>query len=143
MLTDDADLHLLVDGRRLDHLRRDGPIYTFRLRALARRDGVRIVSRAAAPGELGLARDPRVLGIALRNVVVLAGARHRIIEAADDRLIEGFHGHEPELDIRWTNGDAALPAELFEGFDGRIDLMLQVEGTTRYIATAERAAIAA
>jgi len=143
VLTDDADLHLLVDGRRLDHTRRDGSSYTFCLPAAAGRKVVHIVSRAAAPDELGLARDPRVLGIALRNMIVLADVRHRIVEAADDRLIEGFHGHEPELDIRWTNGDAALPAALFDGFDGRVDLMLQVGCTTRYIATAERVAIAA
>jgi hypothetical protein len=143
VLTDDADLHLLVDGQRLEHTRRDGSIYTFCLPEAALREVVHIVSRAAAPDELGLARDPRVLGIALRNMIVLAGARHRIMQAADDRLVEGFHGHEPELDIRWTDGDASLPAALFDGFDGRVDLMLQVEGFTRYIASAEQAAIAA
>jgi hypothetical protein len=143
VLTADADLHLLVDGQRLDHLRRDGSVYTFCLPEAALRTAVHIVSRAAAPDELGLARDPRVLGIALRNMIVLAGARHRIIEAADDRLVEGFHGHEPELGIRWTDGDASLPAALFDGFDGRVDLMLQVEGTTGYVADAEHLAIAA
>ena len=143
VLTDDADLHLLIDGQRLDHLRRDGSIYTFCLPESTLHDDVHIASRAAAPDELGLARDPRILGIALRNMIVVAGARHRIIEAADDRLVEGFHGHEPELDIRWTNGDASLPEALFDGFDGRVDLMLQVEGFTRYIASTEHAEIAA
>jgi hypothetical protein len=98
---------------------------------------VRIASRAAAPDELGLARDPRVLGVAIRSITVLAGARYRVIEAADDRLREGFHGHEPEFDIRWTDGEARLPADLFDGFDGTTELILQVEATTRYVASAE------
>jgi hypothetical protein len=66
-----------------------------------------------------------------------------MIEAADDRLSEGFHGYEPELDIRWTDGDARLPADLFAGFDGAADIVLQVECITRYVATAERREIAA
>jgi hypothetical protein len=142
-LTDEPDLHLQVDGRRVDHIRQDGSIYTFRLPASARHDAVHIVSRAAAPAELGLVRDPRVLGIALRRAVILAGGRHRVIEAVDDRLVEGFHQHEPQLDIRWTDGNATIAAELFDGFDGQVDLMLQVEGSTLYFAAAERAAIAA
>jgi hypothetical protein len=143
VLTDEVDLHLLVDGQRLDHILRDGSSYTFCLPESAPRDIVHIMSRAAARDVLGLAHNPRVLGVALRNVTVFAGSRHRIIEAADERLVDGFHGHEPELEIRWTDGDASLPAALFDGFDGRIDLVLRLEGTTRYIATAERSAMAA
>jgi hypothetical protein len=136
-LTNEPDLHLLVDGRRVDPSRVDGPTYTFRPPPGGRLRDVRIASRAAAPDELGLARDPPVLGVAIRSMTVLAGARYRVIEAADDRLREGFHGHEPELDIRWTDGEARLPADLFDGFDGTTELILQVEATTRYVASAE------
>ena len=58
-LSDDPDLHLTVDGARLDAMARCGSAYVFALPALAR--SVRIVSRAAAPAKLGLARDPRRL----------------------------------------------------------------------------------
>jgi hypothetical protein len=143
ILTDDPDLHLVVDGRRMDAVRVDGANYMFRHPPGEPFRDVRIVSRAAAPDELGLARDPRVLGIAVRSVTVMAGARYRMIEAADDRLSEGFHGYEPELDFRWTDGSALLPADLFAGFDGAADIVLQVECTTRYLATAERREIAA
>jgi hypothetical protein len=98
---------------------------------------VRIASRAAAPEQLGLGRDPRVLGVALRNVAILAGARYRVIEAADDRMWQGFHGYEPALDIRWTDGDAVPPADLFDGFDGARELILLVEGTAQYVTTGE------
>jgi hypothetical protein len=143
VLTDDPDLHLVVDGRRMDAVRVDGANYMFCHPPGEPFRDVRIVSRAAAPDELGLARDPRVLGIAVRRVTVMAGARYRMIEAADDRLSEGFHGYEPELDFRWTDGSALLPADLFAGFDGAAEIVLQVECTTRYLATGERREIAA
>jgi hypothetical protein len=130
LLTNDADLHLLVDGRRLDAEVWPGSAYAFNLPAGARH--VRIASRAAAPAELGLARDPRVLGVALRRIALRAGRRLRVLEAADDRLIEGFHGYEPDGGHRWTDGDAALPVELFEGFVGRTELVLHVGGETKY-----------
>ena len=142
-LTDDPDLHLAVDGRRVNPMPGDGAIYRFRLPPEGQLKDVRIVSHAAAPDELGLTRDPRVLGIALRSVAVLAGSRHRVIEAADDRLGQGFHGYEQELDIRWTDGDALLPAGLFDGLDGPQELILQVEGTAHYVATAKCREIAA
>lgn len=104
---------------------------------------MRVVSRAAAPDELGLARDPRVLGVAMGSVTVLAGARYRVIEAADDRLTDGFHGHEPDLDIRWTDGDALLPDDLFESFGDAADLILQIACTARYVETAACRKIAA
>ncbi|HEX4365383.1 MAG TPA: Hint domain-containing protein [Rhodopila sp.] len=132
VLTGDSDLHLMVDGCRLNATRRVGSAAIFTLPAGAR--SVRIASRAAAPAELGLARDPRVLGIALRCIAVRSGSRFRIIGVSDDRLVEGFHGHETDGDRRWTNGDALLPADLFKDFAGGIELVLHVEGATRYRA---------
>jgi hypothetical protein len=147
-LTDDPGLHLVVDGARVDGARVDavdrrGAAYVF---ALPTRPGsVRIVSRAAAPAELGLTRDPRVLGVALRRVALRQGTRFRIIEAADGSLTEGFHPFEIADGLRWTDGDAALPAALFEGFDGLMELVLHLGGTTRYplLGCAEALAVAA
>jgi hypothetical protein len=131
-LTDDPDLHLLVDGRRLDATQRTDSYCVFTLPAMPR--CVRVASRAAAPAELGLARDPRVLGVALWRIVVRAGNDFRIVEVTDDRLAEGFHGYEPDGDHRWTDGDALLPAAVFEGFDGPAELVLHVCGETNYRA---------
>ena len=143
LLVDDPDLHLRVDGHRVDPVRISDTGYVFRGLSGGPFRDVRIISRAAAPDELGLARDPRVLGVAVRNVTMLAGPRHRTIEARDDRLRDGFHRYEPELDIRWTDGDARLPAELFAGFNAPVDLLLQVNGVTRYLATEEAGSRAA
>ena len=140
-LSDDPDLHVMVDGGRVDAVARCGSAYVFRLPVLAR--SVRIVSRTAAPAELGLARDPRVLGVALSGIVLRQGSWFRAVDVANPVLSEGFHGFEPDNGLRWTNGDAALPASLFEGLEGSKELVLHVGATTSYpllVAATSRAA---
>ena len=139
-LTGDADLHLLVDGRRVDAKARHGAMHVFRLPT--RPAAVRIVSRAAIPQELGTARDPRMLGIALRQIMLTQGTRSRPIEAGDVRLADGFHAFEPDNGFCWTNGDAAVPMELFEGLNGAIDLHLTVAMTAHYIDEGEARRVA-
>ena len=129
-LTENADLHLMVDGARVDATYRHGAAHIFCLQAPPR--ATRIISRSGAPAELGLMRDPRVLGVALSNLAVRQGTRFRVVEADDAMLTEGFHAFEPEPGLRWTDGDAAIPAELFKGFSGQIELVIQVVGTARY-----------
>ncbi|MDR3537742.1 MAG: DUF4347 domain-containing protein [Acetobacteraceae bacterium] len=129
-LTDDPDLHLLVDGQRIEAAARRGELVVFHL---ADRPGsVRIASRDAVPAELGLVRDPRSLGVALRRVTLRQGMRVRSIEASDGRLADGFHGYEPADDLRWTSGDAGIPLALFEGIDGALEVVLHLVGATRY-----------
>jgi hypothetical protein len=131
-LTEDADLHLLVDGRRLDLTAQADNAYICRLAAVP--SVLRIVSRAAVPAEFGLARDPRVLGVAVRRLVVRQGPEFSATEASDARLTDGFHAFEPDNGFRWTDGDAAIPTELFAGFTGPLDLILHIGGTVRYLA---------
>jgi hypothetical protein len=66
------------------------------------------------------------------------------MEAADPALADGFHAFEPDNGLRWTDGDAALPTALFEGFDGPTELVLHIAGTTQYplFADADRRAAA-
>lgn len=129
-LSDDPDLHLVVDGVRIDAGARHGGAHIFTLAASAR--SVRVVSRSVVPEELGIARDARQLGVALRRIVVRRRTWFCEISAADPLLERGFHRFEPDAELRWTDGDAILPATLFEGFDGPIELMLHVGCTTRY-----------
>ena len=130
LLTEDPDLHLLVGGRRVDAASRHGIAHVFQLPA--ERPFVRVVSRVGAPAELGVARDPRALGVAVRRIALRQGTRFRVIEAADSALAEGFHQYEQEGGLRWTDGDAALPPTLFEDFDGPVELVLHVGATTQY-----------
>jgi hypothetical protein len=129
-LTGDPGLHLLVDGKRLDATEPHQDTYTFHLSAPPR--GVRLVSRASAPQELGTARDPRALGVAVRQIVLAQTGQSRTMEANDVCLADGYHGFESDLGIRWTNGDAAVPDELFVGMmsPGRLSVFLG--GSTRY-----------
>jgi hypothetical protein len=153
VLTDDADLHLVVDGRRVDAGARRGAAYVFCVRAgpgsvrpgSVRPGSVRIVSRAGAPAELGVARDPRVLGVAMRRIVLRQGARFRVVEAAELAEGEGFYPFEQGDGVRWTDGDAVLPAGLLSGFEGAMELVLHVAGTTRYplLGVGDRQAVAA
>jgi hypothetical protein len=139
-LTDDPDLHLRADGVRTDAARREGAAVVFVLRSVP--SSLRFVSRAAAPQELGLARDPRVLGVAVRAIEARQGRHLRALGAADPLLADGFHCYEPAEDLRWTDGDASIPAALFEGLTGPIELTLRLAGKTAYIeeGTAVRAA---
>ncbi len=129
-LTEDADLHLFVDGRRIDALERRGDVHVFRLGSKPRR--VRLRSRSAVPQELGVARDQRELGIAVRRLVLMQARRRRCVEASvlED---EGYHAYEETDGIRWTNGDALVPLELFAGMSGPAMLMVEVGGRTRYL----------
>jgi hypothetical protein len=139
-LSDDPDLHLLVDNRRVNIAERTGQAYIFHLPTVA--STVRVVSSAAAPAELGLARDPRVLGVAVRRLVARHGTRFRVIDACDDRLADGYHAYEKDNGFRWTDGDAAIPAGLLAGFIGPVELVLLVGATAHYPAggPAQRAA---
>ncbi len=129
-VTNDPDVHLLVDGKRIDPAARSVDKFVFRLPSCPGR--VRIRSRKAVPAELGLARDPRLLGVAVRRVQVLRGWQLVQIDAGDERLVDGFHGYEADDRLRWTNGDAGLPTALFAGFGGPTELVLNLTGRMSY-----------
>ncbi len=131
-VTDDPELHLLVDGQRVDAAQRHGDRHVFRL--TGRPEEVHIVSRTGAPQELGLTRDPRSLGVALRQIMLTKGKRVRIIDAENPLLTDGFHAFEADNGFRWTDGDAAIPTGLFAGFTGPLELVLHIGGTARYLA---------
>jgi Hint domain len=131
-MTDDPDLHLVVDGERVDVEEQHGPVWVFRL--LCCPESVVIASRDAAPAELGLARDPRPLGVALRRIALRRGAKFEVIKANDPRLLDGFHDYETTNDLRWTNGSAALSAGVLAQFHGGgIEIVLTLAGATRYL----------
>ena len=127
--TDDPDLHLIADGIRVDVAASDGQDRVFFVSGTP--DSIRIVSRDAIPAELGIARDPRALGVAVREIVLERGLSRVRIAADDPRLTDGFHDYEPSGDRRWTNGDASLPAEL-SGL-GALRVVLTLAGATRYL----------
>ena len=135
-LTQDPDLHLLVNGQRIDAVTRTNNVCVFRLPSAFHAQhppAVRIISHAAAPQELGLARDPRSLGIALRRIAIRQGTRFQVIEADDPRLSDGLHAFEIDNAFRWTNGDTRLPDTLFAGFTGPVEIAIHYAATAHYI----------
>jgi hypothetical protein len=129
-MTDDPDLHLIVDGARVDGEERQGSVYVFRLPPSPK--SVVIASREAVPAEFGIARDPRSLGVALRQVAVRQGGKFMRFDAADERLTTGFHAYEADCHLRWTDGYAELPAAAFARFDKGAEVMLHLGGATQY-----------
>ena len=141
-LTSDPDLHLMVDGKRFDPVARTGDRLAFHIPTFPH--DVRIVSRAAAPDVLGIARDPRTLGVGIRWIDLKCGARFARILASDERLTDGFHPYEPADALRWTNGDATLPADGFAKFaGGGFRLELATAGEMQFPVEAGAALLAA
>ena len=130
-LTDDPDLHLLADGERIEPFDRRADTYVFRLRARPR--VARLMSRSSIPQELGTVRDSRVLGVAVRRLVMARGRCSVVMEADDRRLTDGYHAFEARDRIRWTRGDAAVPDELFGGVHGAARLEVCLGGAVPYV----------
>ena len=131
-MTDDADLHLIVDGVRLEAAETDAASLVFFIPGMPGR--VAIASRDVVPAELGIARDNRALGVAVRRIELHRGWNYTGVAAADPRLTDGFHDYEPTEGIRWTNGRATLPAALLSvPGRGPLKLVLVLGGATQYL----------
>ncbi len=121
-----ADLHLVVDGVRIDPAISDLTVQ-FSVPGGAR--DVRLVSDAVRPIDVGGAPDIRRLGVCLEGLFVDDGAGSVQAIALDDpRLGVGFHDVERNSHRywRWTSGRAPLPDTLWGqrpgGFSLRITL---------------------
>jgi hypothetical protein len=102
-MTEDADLCVLADGRRLA-AQAAGPHWSVMVPAGTR--ALRLVSRRWVPAEMRAEdRDTRRLGVAV------AGLRINGLAVALDSPALGTGWHAPEPSLRWTDGDAALAAD--------------------------------
>jgi hypothetical protein len=126
--TEEPDLHLLADGKRIDGTWHGAREFHAALPAGLR--SLTIASRAAAQDELGYFRDPRRLGVAIASIVLWRGNTHCVIPANEPALRQGFHEYEPAEDCIWTNGEALVPAEFLGMSFDRIEL--HIRHTTRY-----------
>ena len=126
----DPDLHLCVDGQRIDALSRNGRAWHFRVPPNSVE--VRIVSRSGIPSEMGTLRDSRRLGVAIERIGLWQGTRVKRIDSADGALEAGFHAHEPDNGYRWTDGDALLPLAWFVNFESSSELLLDVRTMPQY-----------
>ncbi|WP_158745684.1 Hint domain-containing protein [Acidisphaera sp. L21] len=118
-----GDLHLLVDGIRIDPVTRD---LTARFSVPKSAREVWLVSCTARPGDVGEGRDLRQLGVRLAGLAIDDGFEMRQVIDLDDPLIcAGFHHLEGSC--RWTAGRALLPAELWAHCEADFFLRVDLE----------------
>ena len=80
-------------------------------------------------------RDPRRLGVAVREIRRWQGMELCRLFAADEAMAVGFHPFEPGNELRWTDGDAALPP-----IDGTTIVELSIGDTLAYPLAEQRLA---
>jgi autotransporter passenger strand-loop-strand repeat protein len=138
-LCDDPDLHLVVRGQRIDRYEVMDGMYpfqgTYRFWVPHRPStSLCIISRSVVPALIGIHRDPRCLGVAIRSVVLRDS--NSTIELWYDSawLSVGFHGPEHSGGFRWTDGQGVIPAECLALFSGAFEITVEIACTTKYPA---------
>ncbi len=99
------DVHLMIDGTRLDPERHRDGAWVFAVPDTAAR--IRLCSAAGVPAEMDVASDDeRLLGVGVGSLAF----NGQPVALDDARLGAGWHGMETQDEIawRWTDGDAAL-----------------------------------
>jgi hypothetical protein len=124
-----TSVHLLVDGRRVQADTIDGDRLVFRLHAPF--SDIRLRSGRGRPADLiGQADDTRMLGVCLRRMRWQQGGAEIDVPLASPGFIDGFYHLETPSGsgrpFRWTNGDAALPADGCGSWTGELRLELVV-----------------
>ncbi|WP_166141764.1 Hint domain-containing protein [Methylosinus sp. RM1] len=131
------DLHLLVDGVRIEPIVR-GPACRFQIPAGARE--ARLSSSIARPVDVGQS-DARELGVCVSSLTLCDGfGADRQIDLSDPRLDHcGFHALE-EGARRWTSAQTILPAEYLRDCPDGTFLRVELCGppVARWIAPASR-----
>jgi hypothetical protein len=131
--TDDPDLHVVVNGERLDPTSVEGCTYTFALDA-APATGLRLNSRSGVPSLLGItAHDHRRLGVAISRLAISQPGVATMLRHDAPLFTEGGC-HPAENGYCWTDGELALPARLFAHLRGAFTLTIHTErpGGMRY-----------
>jgi hypothetical protein len=134
-----ADLHLVVDGRRVDPILQ-GRRARFNLSRGAQE--VWLASATTRPVDVGRGADARMLGVCVASISVEAGsAPAREIPLDDPTLGVGFHAVERrgERNWRWTRGRALLPAALLGDRSDPFVLTVELGGDAppRWVAAPE------
>ncbi len=125
--TDDADLHLVVDGERLDPTATtDDGVYTFELEGSPPAT-LRLCSHSGVPSLLGLGRsDHRPLGVAIRQIILYHAGIPSRFDYDGPQFREGGC-HLPEGGYCWTDGEFELPARFFTHLNGAFTLVVYTQ----------------
>jgi hypothetical protein len=130
-ITDDPDLHLVVDGEIVRPSSVENDLCIF---VLDRKPGqLWLASRSAIPAELELlSTDTRRLGASIEQIVLRDDHLRLEVSHAHPGLSEGFH--EDEGSRRWTDGMGLLPEALLHPFaDGLTIEIRRLATQLRYL----------
>jgi hypothetical protein len=133
MLSDDPELCLVADGRRIEPMEVEDGRYIFAVPAC---DRLSLVSRAGRPADLcAWLDDRRRLGVQVRRLIFRQGRTSMDIPMDHPMLAEGWWAveHDGHAPYRWTNGNAVLMPVRF----GMVEV--QLGGRTHYPKALPRA----
>jgi hypothetical protein len=121
--TGDPDVHLIVEGNRLDSVVSDNGVHSFEIE-IPPAKMLRLCSRAGVPSLLGLGRrDHRLLGIAIERIDLHHAGVTTSFHYHLPQLGEGGC-HCPESGYRWTDGELELPLRFFTILNGPFVLVV-------------------
>ncbi|BBU63601.1 hypothetical protein MSC49_35360 [Methylosinus sp. C49] len=136
-LTDDADVHLDVDGVRIEPSFHAQGVWRFEVPAGARR--LRLKSRTGRPSALGAREfDERRLGIAVARMTIETRDADITLRLDGPGMGEGFWQPERQGDVvlrRWTCGDALIPADRIAGEKEPVTLIVEGSVLRVYFAS--------
>ena len=122
-LTEDPDLHLIVDGQIVRAQSIANNRHRFAIPAGA--TAVWLASRTAIPAEVtATSRDRRRLGVCVTQISLRDEYMSFDVDYAYPDFSEGFY--DAERSHRWTNGRARLPERLLKPFAGEVTLEVRV-----------------
>jgi len=139
--SDEADLHVIADGVRIEALADIAEGQAFQIPPNTTR--LQLVSRATSPALMGWNADSRILGVNLLALTGRVGGQSRKLYLDDPALADGCYPAEFIGDqiTRWTNGDVTVPVGRF-GFGGQeFQLIVESAKLPTYLITS--AALAA
>ena len=143
--TPDTDLRIEINGQVISPQtsgKKKG-LYRFELPA-GLSDDIRILSNAAVVRETSLIdrTDTRIVGVGLSSMALVIDGQRSEIDLTDASLT-GFNDVQ-EIDdaqMRWTTGEAVIPADLIPSPKGAVTLELNVLRTHMYWASVEQAKV--
>jgi hypothetical protein len=141
-LTGEPDLHLSIDGERLDAASVRDSVYRFELPDLGSQ--LCLASRSGIPSEQGIICDHRRLGVAITHIVLRQAGMMLEISAASPLLAQGFHGYEEARGFRWTDGSGVLPPRALAAFgNGPLTIEIHVGCVGHYTSEETKLSLAA